>query len=159
MRDDLDHGPVGAGERGIGDGLDGDLARPVDDHGAHAAQTRAVDRSAQVSTLGGVRNPHAGVPFTADDFSDAELARHLEDLSVPTLLLVCVHLEPPGAARGDPRRGAAPGRDSFLNEYQGYMSPEDHAAARALALGIVGRLARPRLPGARAGLDPSCCTG
>ncbi|BBZ36036.1 flavin-containing monooxygenase [Mycolicibacterium confluentis] len=77
-----------------------------------------------------MRNPHAGVPF---DTSDAEIAAALEDVSIPTLLLSCVHMS------GDPSLLDGPLRPAglFLNEVQGYMSEEDKAAARALALDII----------------------
>jgi len=77
-----------------------------------------------------VRNPHAGQPT---DASDDEIARALEDVSVPTLLLSCVHLTgDPGIIRGRLRPAGL-----FLNEVQGYMSEEDKAEARTLALGII----------------------
>ena len=39
-----------------------------------------------------MRNPHAGIPFTAADMSDDAIAKALEDVSIPTLLLSCVHM-------------------------------------------------------------------
>lgn len=80
-----------------------------------------------------MRNPHAGLPFTAAEMSDDDLARALEDVSVPTLLLSCVHMS------GDPTILDGPLRPlgCFLNEYQGFMPPEDQAAARALALDVI----------------------
>ena len=77
-----------------------------------------------------MRNPHAGEPF---DTSDDEIARALEDVSIPTLLLSCVHMS------GDPSLLDGPLRPQglFLNEVQGYMSEEDKAAARALALDVI----------------------
>lgn len=80
-----------------------------------------------------MRNPHAGQPFTAEDMSDDEVAAALEDVSVPTLLLSCIHMS------GDPSILDGPLRPQglFLNEVQGYMSPEDQAAARALALDVI----------------------
>ena len=83
-----------------------------------------------------VRNPHAGQPFTAAECSDDDLAAMLEDLSVPALLLSCVHMSEPAdrdAILSGPLRPAG----SFLNEYQGFMDPADLAAARALALDVV----------------------
>ncbi|MEZ5209410.1 MAG: NAD(P)/FAD-dependent oxidoreductase [Acidimicrobiales bacterium] len=83
-----------------------------------------------------MRNPHAGQPFTAAECSDDELAAMLEDLSVPALLLSCVHMSEPAdrdAILSGPLRPAG----SFLNEYQGFMDPADLAAARALALDVV----------------------
>ncbi|BBZ28669.1 monooxygenase [Mycolicibacterium madagascariense] len=77
-----------------------------------------------------MRNPHAGQPFTT---SDAEIADALLDTSIPTLLLSLVHMS------GDPQliRGALKPAGLFLNEVQGYMSEEDKAAARALALTVI----------------------
>jgi 4-hydroxyacetophenone monooxygenase len=77
-----------------------------------------------------MRNPHAGVPFTT---SDEEIAAALEDVSVPTLLLSLVHMT------GDPEiiRGDLKPAGLFLNEVQGYMTEEDKAEARALALDVI----------------------
>ncbi len=78
-----------------------------------------------------MRNPHAGEPF---DTSDAEVAEALLDVSIPTLLLSLVHMS------GDPEiiRGRLRPAGLFLNEVQGYMSEEDKADARALALEVIG---------------------
>jgi 4-hydroxyacetophenone monooxygenase len=77
-----------------------------------------------------MRNPHAGEPFTS---SDEEIVAALEDVSIPTLLLSCVHMS------GDPSLLDGPLRPQglFLNEVQGYMSEEDKALARKLALDII----------------------
>lgn len=77
-----------------------------------------------------MRNPHAGQPFTT---SDAEIADALLDVSIPTLLLSLVHMA------GDPSIicGALKPAGLFLNEVQGFMSEEDKAAARALALEVI----------------------
>lgn len=77
-----------------------------------------------------MRNPHAGQPFTT---SDEEIAEALRDVSIPTLLLSLVHMS------GDPSliRGALQPAGLFLNEVQGYMSEEDKAAARDLALRVI----------------------
>jgi 4-hydroxyacetophenone monooxygenase len=77
-----------------------------------------------------VRNPHAGQPFTT---SDEELADALLDVSIPTLMLSLVHMS------GDPTliRGALKPAGLFLNEVQGYMSEDDKAAARKLALEVI----------------------
>jgi len=74
-----------------------------------------------------IRNPHAGHPFTDDD---ATIARALEDVSVPALLCSLVHLT------GDPSwiRGDVAPTLSMLNEYQGGLSEEQLADARARAL-------------------------
>jgi len=78
-----------------------------------------------------VRNPHAGEPF---DTADAEIAEALLDVSIPTLLLSLVHMSgDPGIIRGRLRPAGL-----FLNEVQGYMSEEDKADARALALEVIG---------------------
>jgi 4-hydroxyacetophenone monooxygenase len=77
-----------------------------------------------------MRNPWAGEPF---DTPDDQIAAALEDVSIPTLLLSLVHLTgDPSIIRGDLRPAGL-----FLNEVQGYMSEEDKAAARALALGLI----------------------
>ncbi|TPG33654.1 flavin-containing monooxygenase [Mycolicibacterium hodleri] len=77
-----------------------------------------------------MRNPHAGQPFTT---SDEEIADALLDVSIPTLLLSLVHMA------GDPSliRGALKPAGLFLNEVQGYMSEDDKAAARAIALEVI----------------------
>ena len=77
------------------------------------------------------RNPHAGVPFTD---SDAEIAVALDDVSIPALLLSCVHMSGDTALLDGPLRPAG----LFLNEVQGFMSEDAKAAARALALDIIG---------------------
>ncbi|MDR3661520.1 MAG: NAD(P)/FAD-dependent oxidoreductase [Mycobacterium sp.] len=77
-----------------------------------------------------MRNPHAGQPFTT---SDEEIADALLDVSIPTLMLSLVHMS------GDPEliRGTLRPAGLFLNEVQGYLSEDDKAAVRALALGII----------------------
>ncbi|WP_319452317.1 MULTISPECIES: flavin-containing monooxygenase [unclassified Mycobacterium] len=77
-----------------------------------------------------MRNPHAGQPFTT---SDAEIAEALLDVSIPTLMLSLVHMA------GDPEliRGALKPAGLFLNEVQGYMSEEDKAAVRKIALEVI----------------------
>ena len=80
-----------------------------------------------------MRNPHAGEPFTAAEMNDADIARALEDVSVPTLMLSCVHMS------GDPGILDGPLRPQglFLNEVQGFMPEDDKAAARAFALDVI----------------------
>jgi 4-hydroxyacetophenone monooxygenase len=75
-------------------------------------------------------NPHAGLPITDDD---ATIARALADVSIPTLMLVLVHIT------GDPSylRGPLRPRALVTNEVQGFMSEEDKAAARAIALDVI----------------------
>jgi len=77
-----------------------------------------------------VRNPHAGQPFTA---TDDEIAEALLDVSIPTLMLSLVHMS------GDPSliRGELKPAGLFLNEVQGYMSEEDKAAVRKIALEVI----------------------
>jgi 4-hydroxyacetophenone monooxygenase len=77
-----------------------------------------------------VRNPHAGQPFTT---SDEEIAEALLDVSIPTLMLSLVHMSgDPGLIRGELKPAGL-----FLNEVQGYMSEEDKAAARKIALEVI----------------------
>lgn len=61
---------------------------------------------------------------------DAVIAKALEDLSVPTLMLSLVHLT------GDPKwiRSEIRPQGLFLNEVQGFMSEAMQAEARKLAL-------------------------
>ena len=77
-----------------------------------------------------MRNPHAGEPF---DTSDEEIAGALLDVSIPTLMLSLVHIT------GDPElvRGRLRPAGLFLNEVQGYMTEEDKAEVRALALDVI----------------------
>src|SRR3954447_1311205 len=76
------------------------------------------------------RSLHAGVPFTDDDET---IAAALEDVSIPTLMLSLVHMS------GDPSliRGRLRPAGLFLNEVQGYMTDEDKAEVRALALDVI----------------------
>ena len=78
-----------------------------------------------------MRNPHAGEPF---DTSDADIAEALLDVSIPTLMLSLVHLT------GDAEiiRGRLKPAGLFLNEVQGYMTEDDKAEVRALALDLIG---------------------
>ncbi len=65
--------------------------------------------------------------------SDEEIAAYLEDVSVPALLMSMVHLT------GDPSHLRGPHRPVgiYLNEVQGFMSPDDQAAVRARALELI----------------------
>ncbi|MEO5873860.1 MAG: NAD(P)/FAD-dependent oxidoreductase [Streptosporangiaceae bacterium] len=83
-----------------------------------------------------MRNVHAGLPFSAADFSDSRIAAALADLSVPALLVSCVHMSRP-EDRAAILAGPLRPQGSFLNEYQGFMTPEDQAAAREFALGVI----------------------
>lgn len=76
-----------------------------------------------------MRNRYAGEPFTT---TDSEIAAALEQVSIPTLLLSCVHIT------GDPRFIRDFRQNGiFLNEIQGFMSAEDKARARAVALPVI----------------------
>ncbi len=81
-----------------------------------------------------MRNPHAGEPFTD---SDEEIAAALADVSVPALLLSCVHMTDDEAVRRSIIEGPLRPAGIFLNEVQGFMSEDDKAAARALALDVI----------------------
>jgi 4-hydroxyacetophenone monooxygenase len=66
-------------------------------------------------------------PITDDD---AAIARALQDVSVPALMMSMVHMSgDPSILRGDLRPAGI-----YLNEVQGFMTPEDQAAVRDLAL-------------------------
>jgi len=78
------------------------------------------------------RNPHAGIPFTD---SDDEIATALQDVSIPALLLSCVHMAGPDLLDG-PLATLRPA-GLFLNEVQGYMSEDDKATARKIALDVI----------------------
>ena len=77
-----------------------------------------------------MRNPHAGEPF---DTPDEEIARALQGVSIPTLMLSLVHMS------GDAEliRGRLRPAGLFLNEVQGFMSEEDKEEVRRLALPII----------------------
>ena len=70
------------------------------------------------------------LPITDDD---ATIAAALEDLSVPTLMVSMVHLT------GDLSwiRGEVRPLGIYINEVQGFMSPEDQAAVRERALAAI----------------------
>ena len=73
-----------------------------------------------------------GCTVITDD--DQAIAAALEDVSVPTLMMSLVHMT------GDPSilRGAVRPAGIYLNEVQGFMSPEDQAAIRARAVEVIG---------------------
>jgi 4-hydroxyacetophenone monooxygenase len=77
-----------------------------------------------------VRNPHAGQPFTTPD---EQIAEALLDVSIPTLMLSLVHM----SGDADLIRGELKPAGLFLNEVQGYMSEEDKAAVRKIALEVI----------------------
>ena len=83
-----------------------------------------------------MRNVHSGRPFTAPELSDGHLAAAVEDLSVPALLVSCVHMSRPEDRAAILASELRP-QGSFLNEYQGFMSPEAQAEARAFALDVI----------------------
>lgn len=76
------------------------------------------------------RNPYAGISFDDDDET---IAAALEDVSIPTLLLACVHMT------GDlsPIRGLLAPHMLVINEVQGFMTEQEKADARALALDVI----------------------
>ncbi len=73
----------------------------------------------------------AGVEPITDD--DATIAAALADVSIPTLLLSLVHMTGDIAILDELPRPAG----IYLNEVQGFMSPEDQAAVRARALEVI----------------------
>jgi 4-hydroxyacetophenone monooxygenase len=64
---------------------------------------------------------------------DDAIARALEDASVPTLMMSMVHMTGDASLLDGELRPAG----SYINEYQGFMSPEDQAAVRAQALEVI----------------------
>lgn len=75
------------------------------------------------------RSFHVGQPFTTPD---AAIAAALEQVSIPTLLLSLVHIT------GDPRYiREFKQAGLFLNEVQGFMSEEDKARVREIALPVI----------------------
>ncbi len=77
-----------------------------------------------------MRSAYAGEPITDDD---AAIEAALEDVSIPTLMLSLVHIT------GDAEliRGRIKPQPAMLNEFQGFMSEEDKAEVRELALPIL----------------------
>lgn len=74
--------------------------------------------------------PVTGLPI-ADD--DAAIAAALEEASVPTLLMSMIHMTGDASLlKGDIRP-----QGIYLNEVQGFMSPEDQAKVRAQALEVI----------------------
>jgi 4-hydroxyacetophenone monooxygenase len=64
---------------------------------------------------------------------DAQIARALEDASIPTLMMSMIHMSGGAGLLDGPVRPAG----VYINEYQGYMSEEDKAAVRAQALEVI----------------------
>lgn len=81
-----------------------------------------------------MRNPHAGRPFTD---SDEQIAAALADVSIPALLMACVHMTDDDAVRRRILDGPIKPAGIFLNEVQGFLPEPDRAAARALALAVI----------------------
>ncbi|WP_323792732.1 NAD(P)-binding protein [Nocardioides sp.] len=69
--------------------------------------------------------------------SDEQLRAHLEDVSVPTLLLSCVHVARDAAERDRLLDGPVRPGGSFLNEIQGFLTPDDLATLRATAYDVL----------------------
>ena len=76
------------------------------------------------------RSRYAGEPITDDDET---IAAALLDVSIPTLLLSMIHMTGDASLLDGPLRPAG----VYLNEVQGFMSPEDQAAVRAEALEVI----------------------
>jgi len=76
-------------------------------------------------------NPLGWEAITEDDEA---IAAALEDVSVPALMMSMVHMA------GDPSilRGQLRPAGIYLNEVQGFMSPEDQASVRALGVQVIG---------------------
>ncbi|MEZ5572486.1 MAG: NAD(P)/FAD-dependent oxidoreductase [Halioglobus sp.] len=64
---------------------------------------------------------------------DALIARALEDASIPTLMMSMIHMSGDASLLDGAIRPAG----VFINEYQGYMSEEDKATVRAMALEVI----------------------
>ncbi len=74
---------------------------------------------------------HLGRTRITDD--DEAIARALEDVSIPTLLMSMVHMSgDPSILRSGPRPVGI-----YLNEVQGFMTDDDQAAVRARALEMI----------------------
>jgi 4-hydroxyacetophenone monooxygenase len=78
-----------------------------------------------------VRNRWAGEPF---DTPDEVIAEQLLDVSIPTLMLSLVHI----TGDADLLRGPIRPAGLFLNEVQGFMSEDDKAEVRRLAVEVLG---------------------
>jgi 4-hydroxyacetophenone monooxygenase len=64
---------------------------------------------------------------------DVTIARALEDVSVPTLMMSMIHMSGDASLLD----GSLRPQGIFLNEVQGFMSPKDQAAVRAKALEVI----------------------
>lgn len=76
------------------------------------------------------RSRFAGEPITDDD---ATIAAMLEDVSVPALLLSMVHMTGDASILDGPILPLG----NYLNEVQGFISPDDQATVRAQALDVI----------------------
>ncbi len=76
------------------------------------------------------RGRYAGEVITDDDEA---IVAALEDVSIPTLLLSMIHMTGDVSILDGPLRPAG----IYLNEVQGFMSPEDQEAVRAWALRVI----------------------
>lgn len=88
-------------------------------------------------TSGGSTSGEGLIAQPIAEVSEEQLRSFLDDLSVPTLLVTCVHLAADDATRRSILDGPLRPAGSYLNEYQGFMSDEDQVAARQLALEII----------------------
>ncbi len=64
---------------------------------------------------------------------DDEIARALEDASIPTLMMSMIHMSGDASLLDGPIRPAG----VYINEFQGYLSEEDKAEVRASALQVI----------------------
>ncbi len=76
------------------------------------------------------RSRYAGDVITA---TDDEISAALEDLSIPTLLMSLVHMTGDLSFLSGPNVPAG----NYLNEVQGFMSPESQAQVRSVALQVI----------------------
>jgi 4-hydroxyacetophenone monooxygenase len=74
----------------------------------------------------------AQAAFSIPD-DDAFIARALQDASIPTLMMSMIHMSGDASLLDGALRPAG----VFINEYQGYMSEEDKATVRALAVEVI----------------------
>ncbi len=64
---------------------------------------------------------------------DDEIARALEDASIPTLMMSMIHMSGDASLLDGPIRPAG----VYINEFQGYLSEEDKAEVRTRALQVI----------------------
>lgn len=82
------------------------------------------------STLEGLLS---AISWTLFSTPDDEIGRYVQDMSVPTLMLSCVHMTGDIGILDGPHHP----HGLMANEEQGFMSPEEQAAARAFACGVI----------------------